>query len=62
MRSFVPLGELFSPVLPHLVKAVSVIEDVALENVSYYKQITSFVEQMKEREDDNQLIIVGHCK
>ena len=56
-----PLGSFWTSVLPHLVKAVSVIEDKALEDVSYYKETTSFVEELKKRQD-MKVQIVGHCK
>lgn len=61
VRAFVPMGETISPVLPHLVKGVSLIEDKALQDVSYYKEVNSFVTKLKGGKDDNtQLVIVGH--
>ncbi len=61
IRFIAPVGELWNSVLPHLVKAISVIEDKALEDVAYYKETTSFVEELKKNEDVK-VQVVGHCK
>ena len=55
-----PLGFLWKPVLPHFVKALSVIENNALEDVSYYRETTAFVESLKE--NGLNVEIVGHCE
>jgi hypothetical protein len=60
IRSILPLGELWTPILPFLVKAISVIEDKALRDVSYYRETTAFVESLKKQDVDVQ--ITGHCK
>ncbi len=61
-RSILPLGNLFTPVLPHLVRAVSVIEDKALKDVSYYRETTKFVEELLSENDGKKIEVVGHCK
>ena len=60
IRDFLPLGSLWTPILPHLVKAVSVIEAQALEDVAYYKETGAFVRYLKGLGKNVQ--IVGHCK
>lgn len=60
-RAIIPLGEFWTSVLPHLVKAVSVIEDKALKDVSYYKETSSFVKNLLE-DDDMRVQVLGHCK
>ncbi len=60
VREALPLGGLWTPILPYLVKAVSIIEDKALEDVSYYKETSAFVKSLKEK--GKNVEIVGHCK
>ena len=60
IRAFLPLGGLWTPVLPHLVKAICVLEEKSLEDVSYYRETTAFVKSLKEKGFDVQ--IVGHCE
>ncbi len=60
LRALLPFGTWWTPILPHIVKAISVIEDKALEDVSYYRETTTFVESLKDEGYDVQ--IVGHCK
>lgn len=60
IREILPLGGLWTPILPYLVKAVSIIEDKALEDVSYYKETSAFVKALKEK--GKNVEIVGHCK
>lgn len=60
-RDILPLGGvLFNPVLHNLVKAVSYIEESSLEDVSYYKETTKFVKELKD--EGNRVQVVGHCK
>lgn len=58
IRAILPVGALWTPNLPYLVKAISVIEDSSLENVSYYRETTAFVKSLKEKGFHVQ--IVGH--
>ncbi len=59
VRAALPFGDLLvTPILPYLIKAVSSLESTALENASYYKEISSFVESLQEEGFDVQ--IVGH--
>jgi len=58
LRAILPLGEWWTPILPHIVKAISVIEDKSLENVAYYRETTAFVESLKK--EGHNVQIVGH--
>lgn len=58
--SVIPFGRFFSPFLPYMIEAVSRIEGRALKDISYYKEISSFVESLKE--EGLNMMIVGHCK
>jgi hypothetical protein len=60
IRAILPLGGFWTPILPYLVKAVSIIEDKALKDVSYYKETSAFVKSLIEKGFDVQ--ITGHCK
>ena len=60
VRAFLPFGEFWTPILPHLVKAISVLEEKSLKDVSYYMETTAFVESLKEKGLNVQ--IVGHCE
>ena len=60
VRTALPFGALWTPILPYLVKAVSVIEDKALKDISYYRETTAFVKMLKGKGFDVQ--ITGHCK
>ena len=60
-RDLLPLASvLFNPVLHNLVNVVSFIEEGSLEDVSYYKETTKFVKELKD--EGNRVQIVGHCK
>ena len=60
VRALMPLGEWWTSILPHLVKAVSVIEAKSLEDVSYYKETSAYVRSLKAK--NLNVLIVGHCK
>lgn len=62
-RALIPVGGFFTPVLPYLVKAVSIVEEKALENVSYHNEIVAFAKTLiEEADDDTTVKIVGHCE
>ena len=58
--SAIPFGQLFSPFLPYMIQGVSVVQGKDLKGISYYKEISSFVESSQE--DGLEVMIVGHCK
>lgn len=60
IRAFLPIGNVWTPILPHLIKAIAVIEDESLRDVSYYRETTAFVEFLKVQGDNVQ--VVGHCE
>lgn len=60
VRSTLPLGHLWTPALPYLIKMLSFVESKALKDVSYYKEITKFVDLLKQ--NGHNIQIVGHCK
>ena len=62
VRSFLPLGEIWTNILSHIVKAISVIQDQALTDVSYYRETTAFVESLNRTDPDTTVQITGHCK
>ncbi len=65
VRAILPLGMWWTGILSHIVKAISVIEDRSLKEVSYYRETTAFVKSLKSMngtEYNNTLQIVGHCK
>ena len=54
-----PFGELWTSTLPQIVKAMTIIEGRALVDVSYYKEITRFVEYLK-KDGGMKVQVVGH--
>jgi hypothetical protein len=60
IRSSLPFGWIWTPILSNLVKAISVVEDSALQEVSYYKETSAFVQSLKDKNLTVQ--ITGHCK
>lgn len=60
IRAIVPLGGWYTPILHRLVDVVSWVESSGLEEVSYYKETTAFVNYMKEVGEYKNLIIMGH--
>ncbi len=62
IRSILPLGDLLTPLLKYLVKAVSLIESRRLQNISYYRETTAFVTFLKKLGIYENIVITGHCK
>ena len=47
VRGLMPLGEIFTPIIHQLLKAISVLESDNLDKVSLYKQTTQFVRELQ---------------
>ena len=62
VRTATPFGEVLTPILPHLVKAVSIVEEKALVDVSYYKEIVAFIKELVANDTTSTIRVVGHCK
>jgi len=58
IRSILPLGEIWNPILRHLVEVVSVIESKSLKDVSFYRETTKFVEMLKK--ENFNVTLTGH--
>lgn len=59
VRAILPLGMLWTGILSRIVKAISMIENKALQDVSYYRETTAFVESLQSKGYNN-IQIVGH--
>lgn len=60
VRSMLPFGKsLWDPLLPYLVKGISLIEDSTLKEVAYYRETTAFVNHLKTKFGYD-VEIVGH--
>lgn len=68
VRAILPMGQIFNPILAHIVHAVSVIQAVPLKDVAYYRETTDFVEYIRTLKDDLgetlvlNLQLTGHCE
>ncbi len=62
IRAVLPLGSWLTPILKYLVKVVSLIESSRLEEISYYRETTAFVQYLKESGIYENTVITGHCK
>lgn len=62
VRGLLPVGAIWTPVLRHIISAVSVAESKQLEEVAYYKETTAFVEELKKMNitNGNNIQITGH--
>uniref|UniRef100_A0A7S2YHJ8 Fungal lipase-like domain-containing protein n=1 Tax=Entomoneis paludosa TaxID=265537 RepID=A0A7S2YHJ8_9STRA len=59
IRALLPLGELFTPIIPQLLKGVSFIESSNLDDVALYKQTTAFVQSLQASGNYSQIQITG---
>jgi hypothetical protein len=68
VRAVLPMGQIFNPILAHIVKAVSLIQAVPLKEVAYYRETTDFVNYLKALDAESgdetfaNLQITGHCE
>ena len=64
VRSLIPLGSLFTPLLEDLIWFVSLIESKQLRDLSFYQKITALVDHLDNntsfKQDYPNLILTGH--
>jgi len=60
LRFTLPAGEIFTPFLPALVRAINVLQSDAVQRVSYYKVVSEFVTDLKDNSDYSGVSITGH--
>jgi lipase ATG15 len=60
IRSFLPFGAIWTPIIDNLLKAISIVESESLDKVSLYQQTTSFVEVLEQSGNYDKLHITGH--
>jgi len=58
VRNSMPLGGIWTPVLPQLVKVVSNLQEKAIKDVSYYKETSALVKMLKD--EGFNVRITGH--
>jgi len=60
LRAVVPFGGLMTTIIPNLVYYVSKVEAANIEDVSYYREVTSFVEDAMEVRNNSRFLLTGH--
>lgn len=60
LRAALPFGEVFTPILHEVVQFVSFLESSPIRKVSYYKEISAFVEYLRETGLAQDVHITGH--
>jgi len=60
LRSLLPLSELFTPILHHMVWIVTQLESKSITKVSYYRETRGFVDYLKEVKGFERLLVTGH--
>lgn len=59
-RSFIPVGNILTPLFEFLVEIVAKLESSSLEKVSFYKQTSAFLNHVKELNLYDEIYITGH--
>jgi lipase ATG15 len=60
VRSIVPVGEVWNPILKSLVQMIAILQAESLRKVSFYVQTSAFVEWLESKEMFETLRITGH--
>ena len=58
LRFFLPMGNVFSPILHHTTKYISSLESSNIAKVAFYKETVDFVEYLKQR--GYNVLVTGH--
>lgn len=49
LRTLLPLGEIWTPIMDRLIRAIAYLESGALDKVSFYRDTTAFVQYIQEQ-------------
>ena len=60
LRALLPLSEVFTPILNHMVWIVNALETDSTKRVSFYRETTGFVKYLKDIKQVKQLQVTGH--
>lgn len=63
VREFLPFGQVWNPVIPHLIRSIVRMESEAIDEVSFYKDTRKFVAHIKSQVDEGiytGFAVVGH--
>lgn len=60
VRSFLPFGGIWTPVLDDLIRGIYVLQSDSIERVSFYKQTTLFVRTLRNSANYTQVHVTGH--
>lgn len=58
LRFFLPMGNVFTPILHHTTKFITSLESSSISKVAFYKETADFVEYLKVR--GYNVIVTGH--
>jgi hypothetical protein len=60
LREALPFGDLWSPVIDQLIDTITNIESTSIDQVSFYRDTTTFVNYLKQNTTYGGLAITGH--
>ncbi|GBG32792.1 Hypothetical Protein FCC1311_090172 [Hondaea fermentalgiana] len=60
VRAVMPFGDLLTTIIPNLVDYISTVEAANIERVSYYRELTDFVETASSLRNESRFLITGH--
>ena len=57
---FLPLSNIFTPILDKMVTVVKTLETEAIEDVSYYRETSGFINYLKDTKKTTDVLVTGH--
>jgi lipase ATG15 len=60
LREMLPFGNMWSPVIDQLIKVITQIESASIDQVSFYRDTTRFVNFLKDNTTYDGLGVTGH--
>jgi lipase ATG15 len=60
LRIIMPFGDVWTPIMPPLIKAIASVESDAVDQISFYRDTVEFTNWIKNRNDYSGVAITGH--
>lgn len=63
LRMMLPFGDIWTPIMPYLINAITTVESTSIESVSFYKDTTAYANYIKQGVADGQYVgvsVTGH--